>query len=302
MARFLALLTLVLASMSACAEEPVDAPFQALLAKLADDSWSVREQAEQDLIGLGPAARPLIEKEIERTEDAEIKMRLRNALREIGKPRWATGIKAALEQAARLKRPIFLVCADGPLDTPHSRAGVELRRELAKTELATELNARFVLLWWNAEVKFAPDDRDPKVAPSEEGDAGPTGVIGIYFCTSKGVVRHFLPGWWTSVSIHEDLERLKPVFEAPDAGEGIKIRLDQARSVEAAADTKATDNPAEMAKPSAESPVRREVERLRRVAAGYHAGDDVVGETVEGYLNRRVADIRARWFETQPDR
>ncbi|MEK7469374.1 MAG: hypothetical protein AAB074_18525 [Planctomycetota bacterium] len=304
MLRLFALVALCLAApVAALADAGVEEKFQALLAKLADDAWAVREQAEQDMVALGPEARPLIEREIGQVKDAEVKMRLKNALAEIGKPRWATGMKAAMEQSARAGKPILLVCADGPLDAPRSRAGEALRRELASPILANELNSRFILLWWSAEVAGAPDDRDPKAAPSEEGDTGPTGMIGLYFCTAKGVVRHYLPGWWSGEMIREDLDRLKPVFAASDSGECVRARTAQVRLLEAANEKKAAENPAEMAKPPRESGIAREVERTRRFIAAYRAGSDVVGEgSVEGYLNQRMRDLKSRWPDAQKER
>lgn len=304
MGRLLACVAIVLAAaIPVRAEGTVEEKFRAILAKFSDDSWTVREQAEQDMIALGPDARDLIQKELDATKDAEIRMRLRNALAEIGKPRWATGVKAAMEQAVRSGRPIFLVCADGPLDQAHSRAGEALRRELASPELANELNARFVLVWWNSGVDGAPDDRDPKAEPSPEGDTGPTGAIGIYICTAKGVVRHFLPGWWPAATIREDIDRIKSVFAAPDAGEAIKARTSLARLIEAAAEKKAADNPEEMAKPAATSEIRRDVERQRRVAAAYAAGSEVVGErNVDEFLKLRLKDLLLRWNDAQRER
>ncbi|KAF0246556.1 MAG: hypothetical protein FD180_554 [Planctomycetota bacterium] len=304
MIRFVASIPLLFAAaMPVFADAGIEEKFQALLAKLADDAWAVREQAEQDLVALGPEARALIEREIGQVKDAEVRMRLKNALSEIGKPQWATGIKAAMELAVRAGKPILLVCADGALEAPRSRAGEALRREISNPDLANALNARFVLLWWNAEVAGAPDDRDPKAAPTEEGDTGPTGMIGLYFCTAKGVVRHFLPGWWSSATIREDIDRLQPVFAASDSGECLKARTAQVRLLEASNEKKASENPDELAKPLKDSEIRREVERNRKVISAYRTGDDVVGEgSVEGFLNQRMRDLRQRWGEAQRER
>ncbi len=304
MPRLLFRLLLVFAAASPLrAEDTLEQKFRSILAKFTDESWTAREQAEQDLIALGADARDLIQKELEGTKDAEVKMRLRNALAEIGKPRWATGVKAAMEQAARSGRPIFLVCADGPLDQPRSRAGEALRRELASPDLANDLNARFVLVWWNSGVPAAPDDRDPKAEPTAEGDTGPTGCIGIYLCTAKGVVRHFLPGWWSAATIREDLDRMKSVFAAPDAGEASKVRTSLARMLEGAAAKKAADNPEEMAKPASESEIRRDVERQLKVAGAYAVGSEVVGErNVDEFLKLRLKEISLRWNDAQRER
>jgi hypothetical protein len=296
MTRRLAGLAFLCLAALARGEDSLEDRFRAVLARFADESWAVRDQAEQDIVALGPEVRPLIEKELEATKDAETRMRLRNALGEIGKPRWATGFKAAQEQAARSGRPIFVVCADGPLETAKSRAGEALRRELAKPELANELNSRFVLLWWNSGVEGAPDDRDPKAEPAEEGDTGPTGCIGIYVCTARGVVRHFLPGWWTAETLREDMDRLKAVFAAPDAGEASKARTTIARQHEAAVERKAADNPDEMARPPGDSEIRRDVERQRRVLAAWAAGAEVVGESnADAFLKRRLHELNLRW-------
>jgi hypothetical protein len=297
------ILLFVAAALPALADASVEERFQALLTKLADESWTVRDQAEQDLIALGTDARALIEREIGQVKDAEVKMRLKNALAEIGKPRWATGIKAAMEQAARSGRPILLVCADGPLDAPRSRAGEALRRELASPELANELNARFVLLWWSAGVAGAPDDRDPAAAPTEEGDTGPTAMVGFYFCTARGVIRHFVPGWWSATALREDLDRLKPMLAASDSSECLKARTAQMRLLETSNEKKAADNPEEMGKPLKDSAIRREVERNRKLVAAYRAGIDVVGEgNVETYLNRRMHDLKLRWGDAERER
>lgn len=302
MARRLACIAALLAAAAAAhADGTVEERFRAIIARFADDSWAVREQAEQDLVALGAEARELIVKELEATKDAETRMRLRNALSELGKPRWATGFKAATEQAARSGRPIFLVCADGPLDQPRSRAGEALRRELSRPEIADLLNARFVLLWWNSGVEGAPDDRDPKAAPTEEGEAGPTGCIGIYICTAKGVVRHFLPGWWSAATIREEVERLKAVLAASDAGEASRARATVARQLEAAVEKKAADNPEEMARPPEQSELRREVERQRRVVAAWIRGTDVVGErNADEYLKLRLRELNLRWTPQPP--
>lgn len=304
MPRMFACLALVLAAaLPLRAEDTLEQKFRSILARFTDEAWTAREQAEQDLIALGADARDLIQKELEGTKDAEIKMRLRNALAEIGKPRWATGVKAAMEQAARSGRPIFLVCADGPLDQPRSRAGEALRRELASPDLANDLNAGFVLVWWNSGVPAAPDDRDPKAEPTAEGDTGPTGCIGIYLCTAKGVVRHFLPGWWSAATIREDLDRMKSVFAAPDAGEASKVRTSLTRMLEGAAAKKAADNPEEMAKSASESEIRRDVERQLKVAAAYAVGSEVVGErNVDEFLKLRLKEISLRWNDAQRER
>lgn len=283
------------------AEETLEERFRAIVARFADESWAEREQAEQDLVALGAGARGLIEKEIESTRDAETKMRLRNALSELGKPRWATGFKAATEQAARSGRPIFLVCADGPIDQPRSRAGEALRRELGRPEIADLLNARFVLLWWNSGVEGAPDDRDPKAAAPEEGETGPTGCIGIYICTAKGVVRHFLPGWWSADTVREEVDLLKPILAATDAGEASRARAAVARQIAAEVEKKAADNPDEMAKPVEQSEIRRDVERRRRVVAAWTRGTDAVGErSADEYLRLRLRELTLRWTPPPP--
>lgn len=299
--RLACIVALLLPAAAARAEESVEERFRAILARFADDSWAVREQAEQDLVALGGEARGLIEKELLATKDAETRMRLRNALAELGKPRWATGFKSATEQAARSGRPIFLVCADGPLDQPRSRAGEALRRELARPEIADLLNSRFVLLWWNSGVEGAPDDRDPKAAAAEEGETGPTGCIGIYICTAKGVVRHFLPGWWTADTIREEVDRLKPILAASDAGEASRARANVARQLAAAVEKKAADNPEEMARPVEQSAIRRDVERQRRVLAAWGRGTDAVGErNADEYLKLRLREITLRWTPQPP--
>ena len=58
-----------------------------LLTRLASDQWQVREAAEQQIVGMGEAARPLVAELLTKTTDAEARARLKLALERIDQDR-----------------------------------------------------------------------------------------------------------------------------------------------------------------------------------------------------------------------
>ncbi|MBI2922312.1 MAG: hypothetical protein HYY18_14765 [Planctomycetes bacterium] len=289
----LAFIALVLAfTLPAAAEEDVERRLPPLLAALGADKWAERERAQQEILALGPAATPLLKRALESATDPEVKMRLRQILEDLGKPRWAPSVKAALQEAQKTGRPVLVIAGDGPLGEASSDAGAALRRiTFGDPDLAGELNAAFVLAWWNGAPGASTDPAalDPARAP--EGQRGSWDSIGFYFCTPRGSVRHFLPGWWTPKTIREELARAKRLLAAPDASEGLKLRASEAKAIEASAAKLAAEKPEEAQRPGSE--VRLELDRLKRVIEGWRAGEEVVGEPVESYLANRLKDMKA---------
>ncbi|NUN48057.1 MAG: hypothetical protein HUU15_04415 [Candidatus Brocadiae bacterium] len=287
------LLTVLFAAGVACADE-IDDQVAALVKKLGDDAWEVREQAQKDLVALGVDARVAMQAALDASTDAEVRVLLRQALERIGKVRWAAGVKAAIEEAGRRGVGILVVVADGPQGDARSKAGVELRRVLEAPSFAAELNRKFVLVWWNAEFPGIPDDRGAGGA-SVEGDAGPAGAMGVYFCAARGSVRHFLPGWWRETTLREEIARIDPLLKASDASEGLKLRAALQRAIAEEARRLEEANPEEMKKPPAESEIHRDVLRRQRLVAAWQAGEEATGEPVESYLLNRMKDMKARW-------
>jgi len=293
MKRWLVPVLVVLGIAVAAAEGDVEGSFRELLAKLGNDDWTTREQAEKDMIALGSAARTFVEKALETEKDAEVKMRLERVRDALGRARWAGSVRDASREATVSGKPILLVCADGPLDVAGSDAGVALRKTLADKALVEALNNDFVLVWWNA----AGDADLPVVPPGGEdraieGDTGPVGMIGFYFCSPKGSVRHFLPGWWRAKTLLEEVARVKGCLNASDASEGLKLRRAEMVRIEEAAATMEAQHP--------DGSAKGEVDRMRRLSAAYRAGEETVGEPLETYLANRMKDLKARRGQPQP--
>lgn len=289
----IAAVALVLAlAAPAAAEEDLERRLPPLLAALGAEKWAERERAQLEILALGPAAAPMLRKALESASDPEVKMRLRQILEDLGKPRWAPSVKAALQEAQKTGRPVLVISGDGPLGEASSDAGAALRRiTFGDPDLASELNAAFILAWWNGAPGASTDPAalDPARAP--EGQRGSWDAIGFYFCTPRGAVRHFLPGWWSPRTIREEVVRAKKLLAAPDASEGLKLRGAEARSLEESAAKLAADKPEEAQRAGSE--VRLEIERLKRVIEAWRAGEEVVGEPVETFLANRLKDMKA---------
>ncbi len=67
------------------ATQPTAAQIEPLVRQLGDESFRVRQQAEEKLIDLGDAARPFLDRLLSETRDPEVRSRAENALRQISR-------------------------------------------------------------------------------------------------------------------------------------------------------------------------------------------------------------------------
>lgn len=74
---------LLLAALAVPAQD--DAKIKDLIYKLADDDFKTREDAHRALVAAGEAAVPMLQKELESTQDLEVKERIKKIVEEIGR-------------------------------------------------------------------------------------------------------------------------------------------------------------------------------------------------------------------------
>ncbi len=109
---------------------------RALVKKLADDSFEVREKATRDLIGLGSVALPELRRAA-KSDDAEVSTRARRCLEKIAAVSGPEGLLTAALHLVTLKRPagaaeVLLALAPSLTDEADAR---ELRNALAAVAL-----------------------------------------------------------------------------------------------------------------------------------------------------------------------
>jgi hypothetical protein len=278
---------------AACADDANEVRWTELVRKLGDDAFAVREEAQAELVRAGEKARAFLASALEVAEDPEVRVRLKEILASLGRARWSNGLKAGLEEARRTGRPLLVVSADGPEEAAASGEGLALRTLLKDEKLFAALSDRFILVWWNAGAGQDLPPVDASAVPMPpEGHADPDGRIGFYFCTSRGTVRHFVPGWWKPATVVAEAERAAAMLEASDAGQALKCHAEALAAVREAAAALERDAPEAVKKEG--TPEKARFDALKALAEAYGRGVEVLGEPVETYLGNRLKDLQAR--------
>lgn len=116
-------LTVVLGWAAVCclspwAAEPADPAerVKALVRQLDDQRFATRQQADQELRGLGIAVVPLLQKELEARHPLEVTRRLESIVAELSRIPWKTEISVAQEEAGRTGKPILVFSTIGDVD------------------------------------------------------------------------------------------------------------------------------------------------------------------------------------------
>lgn len=88
----------------------------ALVVRLEDDSASERDKAQKELIALGRAAVPHIQKQLDGTRDPEVKARLQDVLSRLTRIQWERDLNAALARAKKAGKPLLVFSTIGEPD------------------------------------------------------------------------------------------------------------------------------------------------------------------------------------------
>lgn len=163
---------------------------EALVARLGDENYAVRESATATLLDIGRDALPALRRA--RHNDPEARIRADILIRNITELRWTTDVGS--------DGPTLVFATYGGIGSYGDAAGLRMVEETFRAEpLIDYLNRHYRLMWFDM---YAAGESRPEITWAQRAGVGSgTGLVMIYFVGADGSLVHSVEGFRTAAEL-----------------------------------------------------------------------------------------------------